>query len=144
MSTSLALEFVKKLEFFRPYYFFEIIDFIQPYIPKFVSYFLGHFSIGVIITFEIFRHLVKEDDGLTRSIANCTMISLMYFMRKYQYEKDQFGDVYNIGLVFISAYYLVKYYKRHIIGEKFVRVNLKDKVYIVTGSNIGIGNDLCK
>ena len=83
------------------------------------------------------RHCTFEDRGIKDSFKELILIicTIVGAETMFQYRTTL---VYSIFCL-ISAYLISRSYDKYVRGVKYDPVSLNDKVFIVTGSNTGIG-----
>eukprot|EP01041_Mallomonas_annulata_P012331 gene12331-25939_t len=91
------------------------------------------------ILLAIFRHSSSEGRGLQDTV-NELILNSSGILAVAALNRNNKNDItFSITIIVASLLLLHRSYNKYVHGNKYLDVNLSDKIYIVTGSNSGIG-----
>lgn len=101
--------------------------------------------LAYVVLLDIFRYSVFENDNITSSLLeiafSATLVALGYHSVSFSQSTASFVQVLVMFVSFFFAYKMNRYY---VAGVKYKSTKLDNKVYIITGSNTGLGFETAK
>ena len=98
-----------------------------------------------VFVLNIFRFSVFENDNILHSIIEVITCSGLVALGWYSSElPDSIETIGQILIINVSSFYAFRMHKYYVSGRKYTAEKLDGKVYIITGSNTGLGFETAK
>lgn len=102
-----------------------------------VSLLIGFLTASYSVVLAFLRHSTFEDKGIVDSIVEL-IINLSPILVTLYWNRDG-NFAFSLGISSLCLFLISRSYYKYVYGIKFKTMNLRGKVYIITGSNTGIG-----
>jgi retinol dehydrogenase-12 len=104
-------------------------------------------SLTYVVVLHIFRVSVYENENIFGSILESCICVILLVLGWNTDKLSGLGHAQSFVGIFIAAisgYYAYRMHQYYVAGTKYKPTNLDDKVYIITGSNTGLGFETAK